>query len=246
MFPTAVGRWQKNKDLSWYAKGDESEAAQGAARARAEEIRRIKEAEQDALSAALGFPVAPRTRDVGPTGANAILQGGREMAQGEESVKKEGNSSTRAAAFTSKERGMNDRILKKEKRSRKHSSREDEEEPRHSRHDGSHHKSHRRYRSRPKDDHARRRSRSTSHERRRDAVESAPGRRSRNDRSRSRSRERRVVERRSRSRDRRRSRSRSYDRSWDDRYGYRNRQHRGISPDTYGRRNYHDERSRYR
>ncbi|KAL8811708.1 MAG: hypothetical protein Q9223_007476, partial [Gallowayella weberi] len=49
-----VGRWQRNKDLSWYAKGDESKAATDAANARAEEIRRIKEAEQDALSEALG------------------------------------------------------------------------------------------------------------------------------------------------------------------------------------------------
>ncbi|KAI9850675.1 MAG: hypothetical protein M1824_003121 [Vezdaea acicularis] len=66
-----VGRWQKNKDLSWYAKGDSSSEAQLAATKRAEEIRRIKEAEQDALSAALGFPVAPRSAG-DASGANAI------------------------------------------------------------------------------------------------------------------------------------------------------------------------------
>ncbi|KAM0793848.1 kinase phosphorylation domain-containing protein, partial [Usnea florida] len=46
-----VGRWQKNKDLNWYAKGDTSPSAlSAAAAARKEEIRRIKEAEESALS----------------------------------------------------------------------------------------------------------------------------------------------------------------------------------------------------
>lgn len=54
-----VGRWQRNKDLNWYAKGDANDAM-SAEEIRKEEIRRIKEAEQDALSEALGFPVAPR------------------------------------------------------------------------------------------------------------------------------------------------------------------------------------------
>ncbi|KAI9813809.1 MAG: hypothetical protein M1827_003599 [Pycnora praestabilis] len=63
-----VGRWQKNKDLGWYAKGDSSDAAQEAATQRAAEIARIKEAENDALSEALGFPV---TRQGPASGANA-------------------------------------------------------------------------------------------------------------------------------------------------------------------------------
>ncbi|KAI9831971.1 MAG: hypothetical protein M1826_002699 [Phylliscum demangeonii] len=54
-----VGRWQKNRDLSWYAQGEKSgpEAESAIRDERAEEMRRIKEAERDALSAALGFPV---------------------------------------------------------------------------------------------------------------------------------------------------------------------------------------------
>jgi hypothetical protein len=60
-----VGRWQKGRDLNWYAKGnteknDGETDADRAARERKEEIRQVKEAEQDALARALGFEVAPR------------------------------------------------------------------------------------------------------------------------------------------------------------------------------------------
>ncbi|MCJ1405526.1 hypothetical protein MMC11_008754, partial [Xylographa trunciseda] len=74
--PLAVGRWQKNKDLGWYAKGDDSQAALDAAAARKEEIRKIKEAEQDALREALGFVVEKRGVGMGMgtgTGANAVV-----------------------------------------------------------------------------------------------------------------------------------------------------------------------------
>jgi Multiple myeloma tumor-associated len=60
-----VGRWQRGRDLNWYAKGDADEksgetAEERAARERKEEIKRIKEAEQDALARALGYEVPPR------------------------------------------------------------------------------------------------------------------------------------------------------------------------------------------
>jgi hypothetical protein len=72
-----VGRWQKGKDLSWYAKADDKEAKDGEtaeekkAWERKEEIRRIKEAEEDALARALGLPVQDRTL----SGSNAISVG---------------------------------------------------------------------------------------------------------------------------------------------------------------------------
>jgi Multiple myeloma tumor-associated len=75
-----VGRWQKGKDLSWYAKADSSsgtmkqngqeEVLEEKARERKEEIRRIKEAEEDALARALGLPVAERLGR--GTGVNAV------------------------------------------------------------------------------------------------------------------------------------------------------------------------------
>ncbi|EIW83103.1 hypothetical protein CONPUDRAFT_89091 [Coniophora puteana RWD-64-598 SS2] len=50
-----AGRWQKNKDIHWYNRDlDDGEAA------RKEEIRKVKEAEAEALSAALGFEATPK------------------------------------------------------------------------------------------------------------------------------------------------------------------------------------------
>jgi hypothetical protein len=71
-----VGRWQKGKDLSWYAKADDKltegeTAEEKRLRDRKEEIRKIKEAEEDALARALGLPVPDR----GATGSNAITVG---------------------------------------------------------------------------------------------------------------------------------------------------------------------------
>jgi hypothetical protein len=75
-----VGRWQKGRDLSWYAKVDPSSplskseqresAEEKRAKERREEIRLVKEAEGDALAKALGLPVAERSEP--GTGANAV------------------------------------------------------------------------------------------------------------------------------------------------------------------------------
>lgn len=48
-----VGRWQNNKDLTWYNKDGTGPDADQRERERQEELRRIKEAEEDALAQAL-------------------------------------------------------------------------------------------------------------------------------------------------------------------------------------------------
>ncbi|KAF8467992.1 kinase phosphorylation protein-domain-containing protein [Russula ochroleuca] len=64
-----TGRWQKNKDVHWYNRDLKSSEEQ-----RAEEIRKVKEAEAEALSVALGF--GPSKKESSPstrgTGTNAI------------------------------------------------------------------------------------------------------------------------------------------------------------------------------
>ncbi|KAM0324137.1 hypothetical protein ACHAQA_008329 [Verticillium albo-atrum] len=72
-----VGRWQKGRDLNWYAKADGEDDPNAdpaetdqekSERLRKEELRAIKEAEEDALARALGLPVAQRDT----SGANAV------------------------------------------------------------------------------------------------------------------------------------------------------------------------------
>ncbi|KAF3207401.1 hypothetical protein TWF106_000380 [Orbilia oligospora] len=69
-----TGRWQQNRDIQWYSRDQSQTSAEAEAlrrEQRLEEIRKIKEAENDALSAALGFKVARRVDD----GAGGLSQG---------------------------------------------------------------------------------------------------------------------------------------------------------------------------
>jgi hypothetical protein len=99
-----VGRWQKNKDLSWYAKGDDKNASEGETaeekkvRERKEEIKRIKEAEEDALARALGLPVKDRSQSGGnASGANNIEVGEmkrliKETEEGDDEIEEVGRN----------------------------------------------------------------------------------------------------------------------------------------------------------
>jgi hypothetical protein len=216
-----VGRWQKGRDLNWYAKaGDLPASSTGETeeekktRLRKEEIRLIKEAEEDALARALGLPV----KDRGATGVNAIPVMGRDEeigkmvkeAEGEEGGGEEvGEERGRFAEYLGANPGeQNDVLLGDEMEGKGGlvggSGRRKEEKPRERRENGRgrrerhrhHHSHHHRDQSR---------SRSREHRRHRDDESSH-----RDQRHRSRSpnrRDERPQERRD-SRERRRSRER--------------------------------------
>ncbi|KAK6529614.1 hypothetical protein TWF281_008782 [Arthrobotrys megalospora] len=64
-----TGRWQQNRDIQWYSRdnknGNNEDQAAAERERRLEEIRKIKEAENDALSAALGYKVVRRVEGGG-------------------------------------------------------------------------------------------------------------------------------------------------------------------------------------
>ncbi|KAL2039079.1 hypothetical protein N7G274_008128 [Stereocaulon virgatum] len=174
-----VGRWQKNKDLSWYAKADTSPAALTAAEQRREEIRKIKEAEESALSEALGYgPTISKNTNETPIGKKEVERAIRETAEGEE---EEGTKGVGFGGFegvaagrrgevrdvldgVGVEAGAGDRTRSRtrdgegrmEKRRRRSGSRNRSRERQYRRHTHGDDRSHRRHRSR---DRSRRRSR---------------------------------------------------------------------------------------
>lgn len=52
-----VGRWQKGKDLTWYAKDPKAQGTEARAAARESELAAAKKAEEEAMLSALGFSV---------------------------------------------------------------------------------------------------------------------------------------------------------------------------------------------
>ncbi|KAJ3010367.1 UNVERIFIED_CONTAM: hypothetical protein HDU68_002169 [Siphonaria sp. JEL0065] len=52
-----VGRWQKGKDLGWYAKNKDDESSASGVKIKEKEVRDIKELEAEAMAEALGLKV---------------------------------------------------------------------------------------------------------------------------------------------------------------------------------------------
>ena len=118
-----TGRWQKNKDVHWYGRDTQAGDAE-----RDEEIRKIKEAEAEALSIALyvscAYILQPRLthlgfRGFGPTGANATQPSANSSA---------GPSTTGAAAPNTEDDAA--RKLEKEERRRRKAERKEEKRAR--------------------------------------------------------------------------------------------------------------------
>ncbi|PLW17529.1 hypothetical protein PCANC_07996 [Puccinia coronata f. sp. avenae] len=119
-----VGRWQKNKDITWYNKEGGAIDEDERQRAKREEIQRIKAAEEDALSAALGFKPAPRdpTTRAPETSSNAISLGPARVALEEETgsseesekrKRKEEKAARKAERAAKRERKMEEKSVKK-------------------------------------------------------------------------------------------------------------------------------------
>lgn len=71
-----VGRWQQDRDLLWYSKGEKLDEEEKARRNR-EEIQRVKDAEQEAMARALGLPVPPKSASA--NNANLTPLGGKDV-----------------------------------------------------------------------------------------------------------------------------------------------------------------------
>jgi hypothetical protein len=149
-----VGRWQQNKDLNWYAKGDD-ESAESAAQKLKEEKRKLKQAEEDAMLVAMGLPVPERgNANMEPLGEKAGERAIKEEGEGVIKEEDEGARKVKGAEMGPPARRRDRSRDRKERSGRDRRDRNDDER-----------RKRRRSRSRSRDRRDRRRDRSRSRDR---------------------------------------------------------------------------------
>jgi len=139
-----TGRWQKNKDIHWYNRdGKQTESERQA------EIRRIKEAEEEAISIALGF--APAKKGVDVSVGEGEVSGNQLSPSPADEAKQKEKEERKLRKLEKKARKAEKKTRKEEKRSRRRED-SDSEHDHHSRGENQ------RGRSRSRSPHLRRRS----------------------------------------------------------------------------------------